>query len=419
VRMRSLAYGLSIAFVFAVPWQSGVNLHGLGTLSKALGFACAGVWLLSVVGRGRIRPLDRFQKWYFLFLVWNGLTLYWSINTGATAAGFLTYLQLFIMLVVVWDLFDTERKIESALQAFVFGAYVAALSVIVEYGTHPAAKFPTHERLKGIGNEVDGIALVMAIGIPAALYLAASPAGRRRMPGLRVVNYAYLPIALFGMVLTGTRGAMLASLPTAAFVIWSLRRASPLHRVMAAGALVAVAFVVIGFAPQGQLSRIETATTVGDLGSSGGALNGRWGIWLESLQAFEQRPIFGSGLDTHRDTVAVGKKAHNTYISVLVETGIVGFVLFSAVLFSVFTRIARRTGWDAWYWFTQVGVLAIGAMSLSLEHQKGVWIFLSFAVASAANAEGNQEVSVAERAEAEPTRLRPVGLSPTYISTIR
>lgn len=414
--MRSLAYMLSLAFIFAVPWQSAVHLR-TGSLSKAVGIAAALVWLLSVVERGSLRPLHRLQKAYFLFLVWNGLTIYWSIATGISAHGFLTYLQIFVLLVVVWDLYDNESKIESALQAYVLGAWISAISIVVNYLTAPAARFPGHVRLKGIGDQVDGIALVIAIGIPAAWYLASSPSGRRRPKWLRIVSYLYVPVAVFAMLLTGTRGAVLASIPTAMLLLWSLRRTSPLTR-LAAVSLIAAVVVLIVIAPQGQLSRIATVTSVPQLGSKGGALTDRWEIWVQSRDAFAQRPIFGSGLDTHREAVAIGREAHNTYISVLVETGLVGFVLFAGVLFSIYSEVVRRTGWEAWYWLTQLGVLALGAMSLSLEDNKPLWILTSLAVSSAALAMRPETVTEVSPAVL-PARARPVRLSPTFAPRAR
>jgi O-antigen ligase/polysaccharide polymerase Wzy-like membrane protein len=149
--------------------------------------------------------------------------------------------------------------------------------------------------------------------------------------------------------------------------------------------------MICEFAPRGPRNRIRTAATVTK--GSEGALGGRLGIWSESGQAFLEHPITGVGLDAHRAAVPVGKEAHNTYISVLTETGVVGFLLFGSVLVSVFARVRHRSGWEAWYWFAQLGVLAIGAMSLSLEDSKSVWIFLSLAVASAAAAESRRNSS--------------------------
>jgi O-antigen ligase len=393
--MRPIAYWLAMAFVFSVPWENAVHLGGLGRGSKFLGLALAFVWAGSVLLRRRLRDPDGFQKAYFLLVAWSGLTFYWSIDAGASTSGFLTYAQLLLMVYIIWDLCETETAIETALQAYVLGAYIASFSIVLEFLSAPDARFPEHERLRGLGTEVDGIALIVAIAVPAAWYLAASPTHQQGSPGRRFLNFAYVPVGLFAVVITGTRGATLALLPAAIFIFWSLRHARPSHRLAALGTLVAAILVLVVYAPRGPLARIQTATTATELGSEGSALSGRWGIWVESSHAFLDRPVFGAGLDAHRAAVSGGldeirtfriteKEAHNTYISVLVETGIVGFVIFATMIVIVIKRIRRLSGWRAWYWSAQVSVLAIGAMSLSLEESKSIWIFLSLCVATSA-----------------------------------
>jgi hypothetical protein len=194
--MRTLAYWLTMAFVFTVPWENAIKLGDLGRVSKPIGFVMAVVWAGSVVLRGRIREPDAFQKAYFLLVVWSGLTFYWSIDAGATTGGFLTYAQLLVMTFIIWDLCDSESAIETALQAYVLGAYITSLSIVLEFLSAPDAKFPEHERLRGVGTEVDGIALIAAIAVPAAWYLAAGPTHLQRSPGRQLLNFVYVPVGL-------------------------------------------------------------------------------------------------------------------------------------------------------------------------------------------------------------------------------
>src|SRR5512146_312070 len=65
--MRRLAYLLSLALVFSVPWEAGIQFHALGTGAKLLGFVASAVWLVSLLGRGRVRAFDQFHHVYFLF----------------------------------------------------------------------------------------------------------------------------------------------------------------------------------------------------------------------------------------------------------------------------------------------------------------------------------------------------------------
>jgi O-antigen ligase len=415
--MRSLAYWLALAFVFTVPWEAAVHIPEIGRGSKVVGLVAGIVWFASVIERGRLRQPDPFQKAYFLFLIWCGVTFYWTIDTDATLPGFVTFVQIFLLLLLVWDLFVSRRAVEAALQAYVLGAFVTCGSIIANYLTAPAARFPAHERVNALGFETDGVALIVAIAGPAAWYLGAGPTSGERSFTIRRLNYAYVPVGLMALVLTGTRGATLASIPTAIFVLWSLRRASGMTRAMAVVAVVVAAGILVQVAPRGQLARIGTAVTATQLGDESSALSGRWSIWTASTHAFLDRPIGGVGLDAHRAAVAseleqartftnVEKEAHNTYLSVLTEMGIVGFILFANVLFRVAVRVRELRGWEAWYWTAQLAVLAIGAMSLSLEDSKSVWIFLSCAVAFAA---AERSPAYARRQTQIAAGIQPVG----------
>jgi hypothetical protein len=420
LRMRSAAYWLTIAFIFTIPWENAVQLGEFGRVSKLLGLITAIVWAGSVVVRGWLRPLDAYQRAFFAFLIWGGLTIYWSIDSPETLRGFLTFTQIFVMLLIIWDLFDSEDAIRTGLQAYVLGAFITAGGVIYAFMTVGEVRFAEHQRYQALSFETDGIALILAIAAPAAWYLATSTPPLSRQSPLRIANFAYVPLALFALALTGTRGAAIASIPTALFILWTLRRAGASARLLAWGAIIAAVAGLFWFAPREPLARIGTAVTVTDLEE--GALSGRWHIWTESAGAFVDRPIAGAGLNSHRAAVQsrlddltaykkAEKEAHNAYLSVLVETGLVGLCLLATVIVIVLKRLRRFSGWQAWYWWTQLSVLAIGGMSLSTEDSKSVWIMVSLCVASAALLDSRQGAH--DRRQA-PGLLLHDGYEPTY-----
>ena len=215
--------------------------------------------------------------------------------------------------------------------------------------------------------------------MPAAWYLAVGPHGSRGATALRLVNIVYVPTAVFSIILTGTRGAALASIPTAIFILWSLRTARRSQRLLAV-MVVGVAVTAVWFAPTEPLGRITG--TASDI-TSGDSLSGRRDIWGAGMETFFANPIAGVGLDAFREASPFNKEAHNTPLSVLVETGLVGAVLFGYLTLLVLAATRRPAGWATWYWRTQIAVVALGSMSLSLENSKPPWIFLTLAVASA------------------------------------
>jgi len=389
-RARSFAYRLALVFIFTVPWEAAIHVGAIGRLSKALGLVAGVAWLVSVLARGKVRRPDALHLAYLAFLLWNGLTFFWSLDPTASLGGFLRATQILGMLLIIWDLVDSSEAIEAALQAYVLGAYVSVASIVASFITETVEKFPAHQRFQALGFEVDGIAFIVAAAAPAAWYLAVRPSSRRRSPLIVMMDVAYFPIASFALVLTGTRGAVLASIPTVVFVLWSLRQIQGAKRIVAPAVLVLAVVLVASFSPEGMLDRIGSirheltgsGVATGNYGE--GNIGGRSATWSESLAAFVERPFAGVGIDAHREATPLGKEAHNLYLSVLAETGVVGFLLFSWVIWTVFARIRRLTGWKRRYWFAQLLLLAIGAMSLSLEDSKSVWIILSLALASAA-----------------------------------
>jgi O-antigen ligase len=86
----------------------------------------------------------------------------------------------------------------------------------------------------------------------------------------------------------------------------------------------------------------------------------------------------------YRSVNSLGKLAHNSFISVLVELGLIGFILFGTILGIATIKAWSQPRWDSRFWLTVLAVWAIGASSLTYEYRKATWLFLSLLIASAA-----------------------------------
>ena len=75
---------------------------------------------------------------------------------------------------------------------------------------------------------------------------------------------------------------------------------------------------------------------------------------------------------------------HNSYLSVLVELGLIGFVIFAIILAIAFIQAWRQPKWQSWFWLTVLAVWRLGAFTLTWEARKSTWLFLSFIIVSAA-----------------------------------
>jgi O-antigen ligase len=378
VSVRKTTYVLVLALMFTIPWEQSIEYSGVGTISRVVGLAAAAAWFVSAAGAGRIRRLTSFHGAALAFVIWNGLTVFWSKDSHSSAIGSFTYVQLLVMLVILWDVIDTPQRVRAMLQAYVIGAFVATGTIIFNFVNGDTS---VYERYSSSGSQTDLAALILALGGPGAVYLATRPTLERRSRVLRVLNYVYVPAATFAIVLTATRGAVIASIATAIFFIWAVLRGGPVQRVGAIGAIAVAVYLVVSFAPTTSLQRIATASS--ELRGRGN-LNGRVDIWHASIDAFLRSPLLGVGHDAHRAAVPSGNVAHNTPLSILAETGLIGAVLFLAILLHVVAALRRQSGWDRRFWTAQLAVVAIGAMSLSIEDVKATWAFIALAVAAAA-----------------------------------
>jgi O-antigen ligase len=115
-----------------------------------------------------------------------------------------------------------------------------------------------------------------------------------------------------------------------------------------------------------------------------GDLNQRTGLWREGLASFAEHPLIGVGSSMYRSVNSLGKVAHNSFLSVLVEVGLVGFALFGIILTIAVIQAWGQPKWDSRFWLTILAVWAIGASALTWEYRKTTWLFLSLLIASAA-----------------------------------
>lgn len=71
--------------------------------------------------------------------------------------------------------------------------------------------------------------------------------------------------------------------------------------------------------------------------------SGRPEIWQGVIQAIMEKPFFGHGLGVRaRDVAETNLTAHNMYLQILLEFGIVGFIAFLIVLISIWTVLLKN-----------------------------------------------------------------------------
>lgn len=374
--MHKIAFWLSLAYIFAIPGEVLVENPVLGSGARMIGIALAIFWMGDLIVNAHIRKPRPFHLALLLFVLWNVLSIFWSADINRTLEHIGTWFQLLLMALVLWNLYTTQADIHAGLQMYVLGCCVIIGNTIINFLSGKAYYF---QRFSANSTNPDDLGIILALGIPVAIYLAASKE-RFTTPLLqRWFNYAFPAAAVFGIALSGTRTALIATIPGLLFGLMAFSRVRAWGRIALVLLLVLVVYYIIPLVPQVSIDRLST--TVNEL--SGGDLNGRLSLWNQGVASFVQHPWLGVGSNMYRSINMEGKVAHNSFLSVLVELGIVGFLLFAVILAIVVLQVLKQPRWDASFWMTVLASWSIGAFALTWEYQKATWLFFSLIIASA------------------------------------
>jgi O-antigen ligase len=380
--MRRAVYLLMLAMVFTLPWENVLSLPGLGRISKLIGLLAAATWVATVLITGRFREPKVTHFLALLFVVWNGFSLLWTVDGSATQGRVITYAQLLGLMLVLWDTVDTMPRVHATLTSYLAGSYVTVVALLVGYV------------LLGVGSERHGrvtlgsfhpndVGMILAVSVPVAAYLMwVPPREERHWRRLWALGCAaYVPLAAFAVLVTGSRAALASMIPGLAYLFYLLTRR---HKAVSIGTLVglaAVGVLAIPFVPARVLLRLEGT----DAALRAGNLNERETIWSEALRLIREHPIQGSGGGAFRAAaVGANKAPHDLALGLLAEVGVIGFGLFAAMLVTALLSLRHVEPMLRGMWVAVFTAWLGAALLHNWEARKQTWMLIGLVVACGA-----------------------------------
>lgn len=384
-RAGSVASGLFLAGVVLLPvMQVRVGIGAVDLVAADLAFMLAGVATLVAVAAGRLRvkrtlfaaTLMGYAGAVVIALLAGGMTR--TTLSGAAAGVYVTGLAA-----LGHQLVPHAVVPERFLRAFVAGTAVAVGAVLVgivlfyaglelprenrfvgAYGAVPSGRYP---RVIGTFVNPNLLCNFLVCGLVAGL-----TAGRLGVISRRL-SAALVPATLVAVGFTlspGIGGALLA----AGVWLWAfpaLRSHAFRRAALVAGVAGAVAFLVL--------------TTVKLDLDDGVQRSHRVRAWEDAGERFVDHPIVGVGLDENLAHVEHGNDlvtdAHNMWLSVAGQMGVIGVAAIGAVFVAPFADAERRrriwrqplAGGLA---VALLGALAYHGLSMSVEDARHLWIVL-------------------------------------------
>jgi O-antigen ligase len=164
------------------------------------------------------------------------------------------------------------------------------------------------------------------------------------------------------------------------------------QKVAAVLTLVLLISAVLFFAPKTSWERL--ATMPDELAK--GTLNSRTLIWSAGWEIFREHPFLGIGTNAFRVMVSrvlevpIGQEilspappAHNTFLSVLVEQGVLGFAVYCTLLGFLGFSVGAMPVPLRQMWGVCSAVWVVGVSGLTWEMRKPTWFFFGLLMAQA------------------------------------
>lgn len=283
--------------------------------------------------------------WLFAFVFVNVVSVYYSGIMSMVNE--LQYWDVYAIFVAI-SLFTLKDV--NALRQYVWGTIVGSAFVIfyaiVAVAVHASTIVEGRAGAYGMYENQNDYSFIIVMVMPFAyLYLRLC-----RHWWQRLFLIAVLIGGIVGVMLSLSRGGILALVLEAALLLWMTMRGGRRVAALAALAIVGTGVSIHQFAAReadqaGQYTLADSE-------------NSRYELWRAARGAFEAHPILGVGsrrfAEYARDYGPIshdnrGKVAHNTYLEVAADTGLLGLLTFGLMIFGALQsfrggRLSAATG---------------------------------------------------------------------------
>ena len=292
----------------------------------ALAYVVAGVMLAD--DRIRLRHKLRVPRELTLFLALTIASTLWSDAPLLTLRRSIGLTGTALVAILIVRRLGAARLFDALRHAMVI---VAVASLVTYVFSSSLALDPDHGTLRGVVATKNSLGYFMSLGLLAAAAGVLLDRTRARACALSAAPM------LVALALTDSKTGLIIAL-----AIGALAAAISLVRQRAGSMVVgATIFVVLGLAPvlASQLTLEDAAGAIGE----DPTLTGRDAVWAESMDAYRDRPWFGYGYGIFWEETGRAQEiqtrlwwevptAHNGGLDVLLDVGLVGFVLAVSII---------------------------------------------------------------------------------------
>jgi len=333
VRVRSgrVAFAsllLFIVLVYSVPGRLFFDNAGDVGIAKAVaGVALAALGCSWLLYARRLRLGGAVGLTLTIFFTWMVASSTWSLAPFITWQSLGELAKFFAIFFLVSNVVDDIDRAQQLLAVFAAASIIPAVGALWSFAHGQHLVEGTRASWLGTFGDPNDLAYHLATGVAVAL-------GARRLEsrrGIRLLWAAGIGVMLVAILFTQSRGGLITT-----GVVLTLYVLHAVKRTREAVPIVAVVIFAALVAPSATWQRASTTLAYEDDASALGRID----AWNTGKGIFAERPFAGVGLGSFivawaeyaPGNAGQARAPHNTFVEVLAETGLVGFVLFLTAL---------------------------------------------------------------------------------------
>jgi len=342
---RALFPYLFYGIVLLIPFGAYRGLSGSFSFLRLHWFfaiALAAVVLIGILLRKRIPVEVRQGKFWVavaLFYIVNIFAALGSKFPGVSTSAMLVLAASYLLIALGMIVVDQKGFAQTLPRVIVGSIFISSILALLG-GVFHLSLFVSSMSGRVIGGTSDpnNMSLMIIFSLPLAVYFLLTA----RRPWARLLMLLVLAVDMAAVMATFSRGGALVLGISLLLMLWEFRRLiSPRNLGLLLGLSGFAVAALLLLAPDSYSQRIQSIRAADDL-----PMRRRASYVVAAREMVADRPILGSGPDTfsllypqtelgrgfRRQGETGERDAHNTYVEVLVGSGILGLTAFLALL---------------------------------------------------------------------------------------
>jgi O-antigen ligase len=335
-----------------------------------------GIVLLIFALGEKIPPFTRLHTLFFFYLFWSSLSYIWTTTPADTAWRlFLLNFYFMIMLIIYWYSINTKQRLNHAYIAVFLAIFFLARVVNYNFGMEIQEGGGESGRYTAYDIGANEMAITLGFGMTFALYISSI----YKKIWVRLLILGTIPAFISASFLTGSRMGFVILLLGLIFGIYQVSRMQFVEKIIVSFAFIVSIGSIIKNIPKELVLRVFSTWD----NAKAGNFNEREVIWQIGFDGFKDQPFIGRGVDSFTrmsNNAHMDLEAHNTYISILVEYGIIGFVLYLSLVFGILFSVLRLKGVDKYFLIILLVQLLFAQLTTNLQDNTILWSFYALMI---------------------------------------